>query len=806
MTVYTEIFGGGTIYPAEPTFLSLTYSTNQTLVWPIEQSVGGDDIVAKIIELHPSTTSLTVTLADARQVSTGYTVVFYNAEASTTTILDNGGNTLLTVASGTAWQIYLRDNSTDNGLWRTFQQGAGTSTANAASLAGAGLKAITTTLNTMLDPVEQAVSYVIVNADRATVQVWTGASGTFTLPSPATVGSDWYVVVKNAGTGSVTVTPPSGTIDGSGSLIFAVDESAFIYTDGTDFFTVGLGQAVNSVFDFITINVAGTGNYVLAGAELNRIAYEFTGILTGNRNIIVPASVQQYWCDNQTSGAFTLTVKTLAGTGEVVLPGQRRILYCDGTNVISAETFIVSTPVGVTQGGTGLITVAQGQLLYGSAADTYSLLTKDANATRYLSNTGASNNPAWAQVVLTNGVSGILPGANGGTANGFMAFSGPTASLKTFALPDASTTILTTNAVITVPQGGTGLTTIAQGDLLYGSASNTLSALTKDANATRYLANTGATNNPAWGQVNLANGVTGNLPVANLNTGTSASATTFWRGDATWATPPGGSAVSNTITFAAGTYFDFNLIQALGGTPGGSVTVTISVPIGALFYATNTATPAMDLTGLPAGSTVNITNLGYIIGRGGDAGDGAVAQEGEAGGGHELSRAQAGQAGGTAITGPSAGNTINITNASGFIWGGGGGGGGGGATVENTTNVGANGGGGGGGASGGRGGWGGTSQSAGSAGGRGGFGLNGVNSAAGAGGAGSTSGAPSAGGAGGAGGGNGAAGTAGTAETGSDFDAAAGTGGAAGAALVSGGATVNFISGSGSPNVKGAAA
>jgi hypothetical protein len=70
-----------------------------------------------------------------------------------------------------------------------------------------------------------------------------------------------------------------------------------------------------------------------------------------------------------------------------------------------------------------------------------------------------------------------------------------------------------------ISKGGTNLTSYAQGDIIYASAANVLNKLAKNASATRYLSNQGTSNNPSWSQVNLANGVTGTLPVANGGTG-----------------------------------------------------------------------------------------------------------------------------------------------------------------------------------------------------------------------------------------------------------------------------------------------
>ena len=75
--------------------------------------------------------------------------------------------------------------------------------------------------------------------------------------------------------------------------------------------------------------------------------------------------------------------------------------------------------VGPTYGGTGQSSVTAGDLLYGNGVNTWGKLAKDTNSTRYLSNQGSSNAPSWNQVNLANGVTGILPAANGGDGYNF---------------------------------------------------------------------------------------------------------------------------------------------------------------------------------------------------------------------------------------------------------------------------------------------------------------------------------------------------------------------------------------------------
>jgi len=83
-----------------------------------------------------------------------------------------------------------------------------------------------------------------------------------------------------------------------------------------------------------SVAIGGTGDYTLSLTEMRHAVLQLTGTLTGNRNLLVPNRDKLYIVHNATTGAFTVTVKTSAGTGIVVEQGFKSLVYCDGTNVL----------------------------------------------------------------------------------------------------------------------------------------------------------------------------------------------------------------------------------------------------------------------------------------------------------------------------------------------------------------------------------------------------------------------------------------------------------------------------------------
>lgn len=369
MTVYNNVFGGATIYPSNVSYYALTLDTvDVVLSWPLE-TVSDSDIAASIIDVDTVAASLKVFMPSAALASTGQTTLFNNVGSYSFTVVDAGGNTLCAPASGELWQVYVTDNTTANGGWQILQYGVGVSAANAASLAGYGIRAIATTLNQSMPVSSFNTSYTTSAADRAAVLLWTGGAGTLTLSAPGSVGNDWFLNVRNQGTGVLTLDPTGANlIDGVVTKEIAPTESCIVICDGTEYYTIGFGQNVNFAFDYTSIALPASGTYTLSTAEQNRISYKFTGALTGNIIVVVPPTIQQYWADNSTTGAFSLTVQTASGSGYAVPQASRAILYCDGTDVVNAATAGITTPISIANGGTGATTASGARINLGGGS------------------------------------------------------------------------------------------------------------------------------------------------------------------------------------------------------------------------------------------------------------------------------------------------------------------------------------------------------------------------------------------------------------------------------------------------------
>lgn len=338
---YNSPFTGTVIQPTDVSFRSITLTANTQLEWPINGNAT-DDYAARIMQVSASSGGLSLYMPPANQTSVGNDALIRNIGANTFTVKDYAGtNTIITIAAGETKYIYITTNANEQGTWGNISFGTGTSSADAATLAGYGLLASGATLNQSHPTASLIAAYTFATSDRAQTYVWSGGTTTATLPLAATTGNNWFFLFKNNGTGTVTIgTTSSQTIDGSLTKGFAPGESAFILSTGTEYITIGYGVSTQFEFNVLTKAVT-NGAYTLTASEASNTIQFYTGTLTGNVTVTYPPVVNLYVISNQTvAGGYSLTVTTgIGGSASATVPAAgQATLICDGTNFYNANT------------------------------------------------------------------------------------------------------------------------------------------------------------------------------------------------------------------------------------------------------------------------------------------------------------------------------------------------------------------------------------------------------------------------------------------------------------------------------------
>ena len=338
MPTYVSPFTGTVVTPTDVSYYPLTFSSDQTLAWPA--AVNGSEVpAARIIDCAASIAGLTITLPPADQGTLGADILFRNVGAFAFTVEDAEGGQSLTIDAGIAKYVYLTDNESVAGEWSNVTFGAGTSYADATTLAGAGLTTISGRLAVTQNLSNITATPTINDASRATTFNWEGGVGTLTLPATSTLSTGWFIAFRNSGTGTLTIQPTSpALINGFSSIETNPGDSGFImYNESTlGFTTVGWQTAANVSFTAATYDVD-----AIVGNELNLVSFApiiqtyiaQSGTRATTLEVTLPAITQVYLLVNNTNESSYNITFVNEGSSQTPIPlgaGNTLIMLSDG--------------------------------------------------------------------------------------------------------------------------------------------------------------------------------------------------------------------------------------------------------------------------------------------------------------------------------------------------------------------------------------------------------------------------------------------------------------------------------------------
>ena len=352
MPTFTSPFTGTVVEPTDVSYYALSFSTDTQLYWPAV--VNPTQVpAARIMDCTPSTFGLSVILPQANQGSVGTDILIRNFGSNSFTVTDYTGDASVTVAPGISIYFYLSDNSTIDGVWQNVTFGAGTSSADAATLQGAGLTTIAGKLAVTSNISRTSVVPTISDASRATSFIWEGGANTFNLPSSVGLSTGWWIAFRNNGTGALTIQPQGiSLINGSTNIIANPGDSGYVLFEQStgNFFTIGYTIPANVTFTASTYDVDS-----IVGSTLSLVSYApiietfvaLSGTRTSTLNVVLPAITQMYVLVNKVPvGTYSTITFQISGSGgpSFSLAGNTvATVISDGNTIFSLTSAAVDT-------------------------------------------------------------------------------------------------------------------------------------------------------------------------------------------------------------------------------------------------------------------------------------------------------------------------------------------------------------------------------------------------------------------------------------------------------------------------------